>query len=51
MDYGVIDHGDDGEKIHFAPLFGPAHVCSEDCWCHPEPDSDLPDFVIHNVAH
>lgn len=44
----------DGEvlnAVHIAPLFGPEHICSDTCWCHPDHDEDDPMVVIHNVAH
>ncbi len=38
--------------VHLYPLFGPEHICSGfKCWCHPEPDPDDPELILHNVMH
>lgn len=49
--YGVFDQTVEDGTIHVVPLIGPEHVCSETCWCHPEPDNDQPELIVHNVAH
>lgn len=36
--------------IHVMPNFGPEHVLSLSCWCHPECDADDHRIVVHNVA-
>lgn len=42
---GDVDH------IHVVPLFGPRHVCTYECWCHPLMDAEDSDVIVHNVAH
>lgn len=37
--------------VHVVPTFGPDHVCTTRCWCHPELCSDDARLLIHNVAH
>jgi hypothetical protein len=34
---------------HVYPLFGREHQMSPDCWCHPEPDEEQPNMLVHNV--
>ena len=36
------------ESIHVVPNFGREHDLTEDCWCHPVPDSDIPTILIHS---
>jgi hypothetical protein len=47
------------EPIHTIPTFGPAHVCSPECWCHPTWENwaevlsgdHTAKLYVHNVAH
>ena len=38
------------DVIHVYPLFGRAHVCSEDCWCEPQPDPVEPSVLVHRAS-
>jgi hypothetical protein len=38
------------QEVHVFPGFGPEHVLSPRCWCHPERDPEVP-LYLHNVAH
>jgi hypothetical protein len=39
------------EEVHVIPTFGPEHVLSDDCWCHPERDEEDSSVIVHNVAN
>lgn len=43
---------DDDEGLpHVIPGFGPKHVISKACWCHPTLDPDYVEVAVsHNVA-
>ena len=51
MAWLVIPETNEQQRFHFAPLFGPEHIPSPDCWCHPEPDEKVPCVMIHNVMN
>jgi hypothetical protein len=34
---------------HVYPTFGREHEMTPECWCHPEPDDEQPNLLIHNV--
>jgi hypothetical protein len=41
----------DGDpRWHVAPDFGRTHTFPE-CWCEPEPDTDVPEVLIHHEEH
>ncbi len=40
---------DEQERVHVYPLFGREHEVSTDCWCHPLPDEEMPNVIVHNV--
>ena len=45
----VFDMAAEDGTLHIVPNFGPKHVCTSACWCHPDcTDTDV--LIIHNVA-
>ena len=52
-DWGTFEQRDQGllQAVHVTPLFDPEHICTADCWCHPQIDEDDPMIIVHNVAH
>lgn len=49
MDWRTLDH--DGDP-YVLPAFGPAHMLSMACWCHPVWNITRydEDAILHNVA-
>lgn len=55
----IMEESELEEPIHTMPLFGRAHTCSRECWCHPEVVNYLEvmncehnAFIFsHNVSH
>lgn len=45
----ILDTGEIREYLNIAPEFGPKHVMSPDCWCHPHISDDS--VITHNVMH
>ena len=46
------DNLETGETVDFVslvPSFGPEHVMSPECWCHPATSQD--NVITHNVMH
>jgi hypothetical protein len=39
----------DAEEVHVVPLVGREHELSAECWCHPEPDPEFPNLLVHNL--
>jgi hypothetical protein len=40
---------DDPDEVHVVPLLGKEHELSPSCWCHPDPDPDLPNLFVHTI--
>lgn len=49
MAWSIYYETEEDPHIHIVPDFGPAHELDVFCWCHPDPDDQFPNILIHHV--
>jgi len=45
----VYPANEDDPNTHIVPEVGPAHELDVLCWCHPDPDEEFPEILIHHI--